>query len=361
MCCCGTCWVALACTLLLVAGGSTVVAEECVYGVRCSQCPTSHYTRVSNGSLVCCPSCTASVLYHGDFPSGWCACYAEDLATQNPLDPRMIRFPGPARLLVGPGEDSGHIKDVSGDPSIKDAFFIINSEAGGPGQGVFPGQGHSDAGSRASPAVQHALTLLADTLEGLHVRVSRLEAIISRSQDLQQSGSLNRVGTLPPPTPTSPPERSSCPTNYSKIGADCYYVSVWHDYRAIWKDAREACAGLSGKLAEPLTRAQFLGLTRQMNSIPSAKGFSYWLGGLYPGVSWLWAYAGERVTLNPAYWTEEDATGGKVTPGDTSSGRCLSLAYHLESSKYYYFADECGFEKYFICELIDGSQQRKVQ
>lgn len=52
--------------------------------------------------------------------------------------------------------------------------------------------------------------------------------------DLQQSGSINRVGTVPPPL-TPPPTERSCPTNYSRIGDNCYYVSMWHDYRSIWK------------------------------------------------------------------------------------------------------------------------------
>lgn len=89
-------------------------------------------------------------------------------------------------------------------------------------------------------------------------------------------------------------------------------------------------------------------------------GFSYWLGGLYPGVSWLWSYAGETVTLSPAYWVEEDTAGKRVSPGDISSGRCLSLAYRVKPAKYFYYADECGFEKYFICEKTEGGQKRTV-
>lgn len=348
MCLGGTWWLAVACTVMLLVGGSAVVTEECVLGVGCAQCPAGHYTRASNGSLLCCPSCAAAVLYHGDFPTTWCTCYAGS-ATQTPLVPRMIRFPGRARLLTDASEGPG------GSPSFKDAFYIINHAAGGLGHSVGSGGHHG-----VSPAVQHALTLLADTLENLHARVTRLEAIVSRTQALHQSGNVDRVGTAPPPNPP-PPAESSCPTNYSKISDTCYYVSVWHDYRAIWKDARAACEGLNGKLAEPLTRGEFLALTQQLSSISSASGFSFWLGGLYPGVSWLWIYAGKKVTLNPAYWAEEDSTGGRVTPGDTSSGRCLSLAYRVNLSKYFYFADECGFEKYFVCQLKDSSQQRILE
>lgn len=66
------------------------------------------------------------------------------------------------------------------------------------------------------------------------------------------------------------------------------------------------------------------------------------------------------MTLSPAYWLEEDSAGRRVTPGDTSSGRCLSLAYSIKEAKYYFSADECGFEKYFICQLVEGGQQRTV-
>ncbi|XP_063874355.1 uncharacterized protein LOC135107909 [Scylla paramamosain] len=342
-------WVTLVCTLSLWVSGAAVAAEDCVQGVGCSQCPAGHYTRASNGSLLCCPSCAAAVLYHGDFPSSWCACYA-DTENQGSPGPRMIQFPGPARLL------SGGSASLGSSPSFQDAFFIINH---GPG-----GLGHSGNGrGGVSPAVQQALTLLADTLENLHARVIRLEEIVARTQDLQHSGSLNRVGTATPPTtiPATPPIDKPCPTNYSRIGDNCYYVSMWHDYRAMWQDARTACEGLSGKLAEPATRGEFLGLTRQLSSISATSGFSYWLGGLYPGVSWLWIYAGKNVTLTPAYWAEEDLTGKKVTPGDTSSGRCLSLTYSFKPSKYYYLPDDCGFEKYFICQLIDSSQQRMIE
>lgn len=53
------------------------------------------------------------------------------------------------------------------------------------GREVFAGY-PEDSGARVggvgvSPAVQQALTLLADTLESLHARVSRLEAIIART------------------------------------------------------------------------------------------------------------------------------------------------------------------------------------
>lgn len=66
------------------------------------------------------------------------------------------------------------------------------------------------------------------------------------------------------------------------------------------------------------------------------------------------------MTLSPGYWVEEDSSGKRVTPGETSTGRCLSLAYRVKPAKYYYHADECGFEKYFICQKIEGGQKRTV-
>lgn len=79
------------------------------------------------------------------------------------------------------------------------------------GREVFAGY-PEDSGARVSgvgvsPAVQHALTLLADTLESLHARVSRLEAIIARTQGNSTPPTLfqayygkSHFKTLPQPT-----------------------------------------------------------------------------------------------------------------------------------------------------------------
>lgn len=70
------------------------------------------------------------------------------------------------------------------------------------GREVFAGYlGDSGArvtGAGVSPAVQHALTLLAETLESLHARVSRLEAIVARTQGISTpSAPFNTANTFP--------------------------------------------------------------------------------------------------------------------------------------------------------------------
>lgn len=90
---------------------------------------------------------------------------------------------------------------------------------------------------------------------GLHSEKPALVNVSSSAADHLQSGSINRVGTVPPPPLTPPPTERSCPTNYSRIGDNCYYVSMWHDYRAIWK-VREQKHRCSGRIRQVVSRTQ---------------------------------------------------------------------------------------------------------
>ncbi|XP_069168430.1 uncharacterized protein [Procambarus clarkii] len=286
------------------------------------------------------------------------------------IDSRTLRFPGPStlesRYPTGPlslgsryppnpytvgsrspsssNDAEGLYGTLQAFPlrgSIRDANYILN-------------QGDRPNTNPAVPlVVQQALTLMADTLDELHIRVSRLENIILQNQDLQGSGSVDRVGTA------SPPSEESCPaSNFTRVGDACYHFSVWRDQRSHWKDASDACEGMGAKLAEPLTRTAFISLTQHLSLAPATTGFNYWIGGLYPGVSWRWSYVGKEVTLDPSYWMREDSMGRKVVPGGTATGRCLTLTYVVKASDYFYSADECGFEKYYICELLEKNHRR---
>lgn len=346
------------CVFMMARGTSHVHAHQltlsgCVKGSGCSQCPARYFTQASDGSMLCCPKCSSAALYHGDFPSSWCVCYSS-ISTGNDIEARTVRFPGPSSLKRITSSSSSGIDSVdtrqalhTGD-FLKDALFVIN-------QGGHVGTSSSSPG--VSPAVQQALTLMAETLEDLHSRVLRLEDIVLRRPvDQQPSGSVDRVGTS-----SGPPHSlsGSCPaTNFTRVGDVCYYVSVWGDSRSLWNDAKESCELMGAKLAEPVTRREFLDLTQYLSLAASTTGFSYWIGGLYPGLSWLWVYSGEEVTKSNSYWTGVDSSGKKVPPGDTISGRCLTLTYLVTASSYYFAPDQCGYEKYYVCEHLDRTHRR---
>ncbi|KAK3891599.1 hypothetical protein Pcinc_004515 [Petrolisthes cinctipes] len=261
--------------------------------------------------------------------------------------PRTITFPDQPQAQRDPvtlssrGESGKVI--VSPGPGTN-TQYILN-----PGDRV----GSSSSVTSVPSGIQQALSLLADTVESLHARISRLEEILLSNQDQRGSESVDRVGVVTQES-TLQQQHSSCTnTNFTRVGQRCYYSSATHDYRTVWQDARTACTAMGAKLAEPLTRAEFIDLTQHMALMSTSTGFSYWLGGLYPGVSWLWAYAGEKVPLNSMYWTGEDAAGNRVNPGDTTHGRCLAFSYLIRAASYFFAADECGFEKFFMCELLE--------
>ncbi|XP_042226616.1 uncharacterized protein LOC121869352 isoform X3 [Homarus americanus] len=282
------------------------LSSGCVKGSGCSQCPADHYTRAPDGSMLCCPGCAAAILYHGSFPSSWCVCYNAGTKGENDVESRTIRFPGSSSL------------ESKLPPSRSDTAGFFSLEQTSPARG----------------SLRDALYIL-------------------NQGDLQPSGSIDRVGTVKPSS-----EGFCASSSFTRIGNGCYHFSVMRDHRAHWKDANDSCAAIGGKLAEPTTRREFIDLAQHLSLSSSTTGFGYWIGGLYPGLSWRWSYIGKEVTLNPSYWTGEDSSGRKVVPGDTTPGRCLTLTYLVKASDYFYAADECGFEKYYICELLERSHRK---
>ncbi|KAK7069580.1 hypothetical protein SK128_018388 [Halocaridina rubra] len=340
---------------------NSLTLTGCQRGPGCSQCPQDRYTNDGYGEMLCCPGCAKALLYYGDTPDHWCVCYVEP--QDDSSNSRTIKFPtGNSRFSSSSSHNDRPTSsfvfssdnpqlDFGGatDEHIRDAMFILNGNRGG----------------EVSLAVHEALTLMASTIETLNARITRLEDIIFHAglghghvtdrlgaAVTSPGGQSSEVqGMVPPPIPPSSEE--PCPgVNFTRVGEKCYHVSVWRDHRAIWEEASKACENMNAKLAEPVESSSFIALTQYLSLAASTTGYSYWIGAFYPGVSWLWSYAGEKVTLNPSYWTGVDANNKRVDPGDTASGRCLSFSYLQRASNYFYGAAECGYEKYYVCEQI---------
>ncbi|KAL7639519.1 UNVERIFIED_CONTAM: hypothetical protein RMT77_010020 [Armadillidium vulgare] len=96
-------------------------------------------------------------------------------------------------------------------------------------------------------------------------------------------------------------------------------------------------------LAEVADHNQKVALSSYLSSKSTTAGYSYWLGGVYPGGLWIWLSSGQKVTLDTHYWSSV------ALPGDTKNGRCLGFHDAMDVS-YKLAADECGYEKYFICQ-----------
>ncbi|XP_068226173.1 uncharacterized protein [Palaemon carinicauda] len=339
----------------------------CLRGSGCSQCPKTRYTLDPDGEMLCCPGCSAAVLYHGLNPSAWCVC-SMDTTFPSGADSKPMKFPdgsssrSPIITSGGGGSHNaysgyGYVHGNSGTANTKldDALYIINN---------------GNIRDRAvSGAVHQAITLMADTIEELNLRITRLEDIILHSGAGHQGQNIDRVGSAAVTTtssevasgtaPSSPTGGRPCSAkNFTRIRNSCYYVSAWKDHRVVWEKASKICEDMGAKLAEPIGTADFDELSQYLSLDKTTTGFSYWLGGIYLGSPWLWSYAGTPVNLSSAYWIGVDSSGKTVSPGDPAPGRCLAFSYLTSSKNYYFAADQCGYEKFYICELLEKSHRR---
>ncbi|CAL4156054.1 unnamed protein product, partial [Meganyctiphanes norvegica] len=283
----------------------------CLRGNQCSQCNSDHFTRDKSGEMLCCPSCASSSIYYGNSPSKWCFCSS------------------------GPGDGAGF---GGGDRQ----GHVLNTD-------VNMGQ------AGLSRPLHEALSLMAEAIESLESRVTNLEYLLDQRGNQLPSNTVDRVGQFN----TSPQHiTSDCMAhNFKRIGDLCYHISVWNKSRKNWKDAQSSCEDMGGKLAEPLSTREYSDLAKYLHTRTITSGFSYWIGGVYPGVSWYWAYAGTQVSLHQAYWSMRDRNGYSVKPGDFNRGRCLHFLYLYNDDDYRFSADGCGNEKYYICQELDKSSK----
>lgn len=89
---------------------------------------------------------------------------------------------------------------------------------------------------------------------------------------------------------------SACPGNFTLIGDTCYFIGT--DRGLNWKSAAAMCKSLGGQLAEldPFTRQKDV-VFRLMNDF-NFRGKDFWVGGLNPGLLWIWINSGKPVNPN---------------------------------------------------------------
>ena len=78
----------------------------------------------------------------------------------------------------------------------------------------------------------------------------------------------------------------ACPSNYTRIGKNCYHLSV---REFDWKSSANFCRGMGGNLVELETVEENQDLVSYLQATKSIKGKTFWTGGLNPGLLWIWA------------------------------------------------------------------------
>lgn len=178
--------------------------------------------------------------------------------------------------------------------------------------------------------------------------------------------------------------RDPCPTNFTRISDNCYYINSQQQVN--WKTANSACKGLSAHLAEFEKISENEEIMAYLLNQPAHRGRDYWLGGLNPGLLWIWANSAKPVNPNTnltsiamAQKPAENSTASNLvdsseqTSGEEANdvlnntvqiegkGRCLRLSYNAGKHSYVYYGQECTSRHYYICEYEDKTLDNKIQ
>lgn len=158
---------------------------------------------------------------------------------------------------------------------------------------------------------------------------SRLEALEAANPELRQQGDQEHVwGAMAAYT--------SCPPPFSRVGAECFFVSV--EEMLGWDDARRECGRLGGDLASPRDLPTLRDFLTGVQEPPEY----LWVGGtMQEDGAWVWTsgpQAGVHLDMSKDTWNEEVPSG---------SGRCMGL---FGQSSYRAYNYDCNEKDFFVCQ-----------
>ena len=181
--------------------------------------------------------------------------------------------------------------------------------------------------------------------------------------------------------------RDPCPANFTRISDNCYYIN---SYQAVnWKTANSACKSLNAHLAEFEKPSENEEIMAYLLNQPHHRGRDYWLGGLNPGLLWIWANSAKPVNPNmnlTSIAMSHKDSNVKDTESNTidvdekddkkktdsadilnntveieGQGRCLRLSYNSAKHSYNYYGQECTTRHHYICEHEDKTLDNKIK
>lgn len=191
--------------------------------------------------------------------------------------------------------------------------------------------------------------------------------------------------------PSSAPKKKCAVNEFQRIGESCYHIGGTNQVN--WKAANSICRSVGGQLAEFETIAEFDAVISFLqNSIikKESSKLSYWLGGLNPGLLWIWSSSARPI--NPYVGNTPAATGSnstqKIGKDDVNkkpttidplkaenlveikgNGRCLNVMYNATTDgdggnkkkfKFEYFGEDCNVRHGYLCELQNRDLENEI-
>lgn len=177
-------------------------------------------------------------------------------------------------------------------------------------------------------------------------------------------------------------EADSCPTDFAKINQDCYHFGVKE--RLDWKSATQHCKSVGATLAEFEKIEKYQDVVASILSHQEHRGHDFWLGGINPGLLFIWSTTAKPVNpnanltlLSSANKTSEGISTTKIPakvlnnakknetltanfPEILGSGRCLRLSYNPTTFSYGYTGQDCSSKQHFMCVILDKSLDNEI-
>lgn len=156
------------------------------------------------------------------------------------------------------------------------------------------------------------------------------------------------------------------------------------------------CKTLGGHLAEFEEKIELKQMAKFLGQSPD-KGKEFWLGGLNPGLLWIWSNSARPINANTNLTlaatstklslaanqksTDSDSLVQKVKRDDKTnkkqfqsggtansttydeikgSGRCLRLSYNAKKERYQYSGTDCSALQFYLCEFEDNSVENEI-
>lgn len=139
------------------------------------------------------------------------------------------------------------------------------------------------------------------------------------------------------------------------MASNCYFFHFAAGREHDWKSASKQCKRLGAVLAEMETIEENQDMVAFIQTNSHLKGKDYWVGGLNPGLLWIWSNSARPVTAGGNNSNKQKPVN---IPGD---GRCLRLAYDPALRSYAYKGTDCSVRYNFICELPENTSSNELR
>lgn len=147
-----------------------------------------------------------------------------------------------------------------------------------------------------------------------------------------------------------------------------------------WKTANNVCRSYGAHLAELESLNENNDIIAHLLNHHSLNSYTdFWLGGLNPGLLWIWSSSGRpvnsNVNLTNIHNTNENGTKPRITekitntttttvhtssPEIDGSGRCLGIVYNRSKHIYKFHGIDCTKRQNFICEYTQDKIRKEI-